>query len=205
MDDRESALHTRPSLLVRIRDPGDAEAWRTFLSTYTPLVFGYCRRYGLQDSDTADVTQEVMAQVARSMRGFAYEPDRGRFRDWLGAVTRSKLVEFFRGRDRAPRPSGGDAFDLDKLASTEADTLWDDEFRARVLRVAMDRVKPCFEPPSWRAFERTWLDGIAAAAAARELGLPIEAVYLAKSRVLKRLREEVMALAEDLPLAVTVR
>jgi RNA polymerase sigma-70 factor (ECF subfamily) len=69
-DDTRSRLHTRPSLLLRIRDSADTEAWRQFADLYARVVYGYCRRRGLQDADAADVTQEVLAQVARSIRSF---------------------------------------------------------------------------------------------------------------------------------------
>jgi len=207
MDDRESALHTRPSLLVQIRDPEDAAAWRTFVAIYSPLVFRYCRRNRLQDSDASDVVQEVMAQVARSIRGFTYQPEKGRFRDWLGVVTRTKMWEHIRFRDRAARGSGGDEHDelLAHLASPEADTAWTVEFQAGILRVALERVRPCFEPATWRVFERIWLEDHPASEVGCDAGMTIDAVYVAKSRVLKRLREEVIALAEDLPLVATAQ
>ena len=88
---------TRPSLLLRLRNPRDDEAWRVFVETYTPLVYGYCRRRGLQASDVSDVTQEVMVQVSHSIRDFSYQPERGRFRDWLGTLTRTKLIGFLPG------------------------------------------------------------------------------------------------------------
>src|SRR5271155_1109111 len=94
MNNDASSLHTRPRLLVRIRDRQDAESWKLFVELYTPPVLRYCRLRGLQDADAADVTQEVMAQVARSMHAFRYSPERGRFRDWLGTVTRRKLNRF---------------------------------------------------------------------------------------------------------------
>lgn len=203
MADAESADATRPSLLSRIRDPRDDDAWATFVETYAPLVYRYCRRRGLQDSDVADVAQEVMAQVARSAREFRYEPGRGRFRDWLGAVTRSKLANHLRARRRAApgglvEPEG----DPEHAPAGAPDPEWAVEFNAHVLRTALERARPHFEPATWRAFALTWLDGRPAAEAAREVGVPIDAVYVAKSRVLRRLREEVVVLAEDLPLYV---
>ena len=194
---------TRPSLLLRIRDPRDAEAWTTFLRTYTPLVYRYCRRRGLQDSDAADVAQEVMAQVARSARGFDYRPERGRFRDWLGRIAHQKLALHHRLNRRAARGAGGADPDLPALeAAEDPGPEWGEEFNAQVLRAALERARPHFEPATWRAFERTWFEDRPAAVVARELDLPIAAVYLAKSRVLKRLRDEVITLAEDVPLYV---
>jgi RNA polymerase sigma-70 factor (ECF subfamily) len=197
----DSAFHTRPSLLVRIKDARDDDAWATFVQTYAPLVYGYCRRRGLQASDAADVVQEVMAKVARSMRAFDYRPDRGRFRDWLGTLTHRTLLNHLRAGRRAARGEGGDEPSPEPAEPESPGPAWAEEFHARVLRVALERIRPHFEPATWRAFERAWVDGRPAAEVADELGLPIDAVYSAKSRALKRLREEVLALAEDLPLA----
>jgi RNA polymerase sigma factor (sigma-70 family) len=189
---------------LRLRDPRDADAWRLFVETYTPLVSAYCRRRGLQASDVADVTQEVMAQVLRSIADFSYQPERGRFRGWLGAITRSKIQRFLARDARAGK--GGDA-ESEELASRvedpEADTLWEEGFEARVLEVAMQRARPDFEETTWKIFERYWIDGRTAPEVSRELGVPIDSVYVAKSRVLKRLRAEVVHLAEDCPLLVT--
>jgi RNA polymerase sigma-70 factor (ECF subfamily) len=186
-------------LLLRLRDARDHESWTTFVDTYAPLVYRTCRRRGLQDADAADVTQEVLDQVARAMRTFEYRRERGRFRDWLGAVTRHRIGRFFRTRSRGASAAGGD--EADPLAQVEAppDPAWTAEFNHRVLQVALDRVKPHFEAATWRAFERAWLDDRPAAEVAREVGIPVERVYLAKSRVLKQLREEVLVLAENLP------
>lgn len=203
MTDSNSAFHTRPSLLLRIKDAQDASAWTTFVEIYAPLVYRYCRRKGLQDSDSADVTQEVMAQVARSIREFDYEPQRGRFRDWLGSVIHSKVMNHFRSAPRSvvgPIGAGGEL--AEPVDPGDLGSDWAAEFNNHVLRVALDRIQPNFEPVTWRLFERVWLQNQKALDAANTEGVPIDTVYVAKSRVLKRLREEVTALAEDLPLYV---
>ena len=91
---------TQPSLLLRIRDASDEESWQTFVSIYAPLIYRSCRRRGLQDADAADVGQDVLAQVARSIRDFEYQPGRGRFRDWLGTIVRHKVCRFLRNEGR---------------------------------------------------------------------------------------------------------
>jgi len=148
------------------------------------------------------VSQEVLTQVARSIRSFEYEPARGRFRGWLGTVTRRKIARFVATRDRGDRAAGGEQADghLEAFESPETDTEWTSAFQDRILQVALARVRHDFEPATWDAFERIWLDDRPTAETAAALGLTIDAVYAAKSRVLKRLREEVVALAEDLPL-----
>jgi RNA polymerase sigma factor (sigma-70 family) len=197
MADLNSASRTRPSLLLRIRDVDDAEAWSTFVEIYAPVVYHFFRRRGLQDSDAADVTQEVMTQVTRSVGGFTYRPECGRFRDWLGAVARNKLNDHLRSRRRTARAAGDDA--QLKLAEGDTGSDWQEEFNAGVLRVALNNIRPHFEPITWRAFEYVWIEGRPAAEVSASLGVPLGAIYVAKSRVLKRLRQEVLALAEDLP------
>ena len=190
---------TRPSLLLRIRDAGDGPSWAEFAELYGPIVRGYCRRRGLQEADSADVVQEVLTQVARSIGAFDYRPARGKFRDWLGTMTRRKIARFFEVRGRQARAAG----DVDPMASRGADCEdpeWSAEFHSRVLEAALGRIRGGFGGPTWEAFSRIWSDGHPAPQVARELGLTIEAVYLAKSRVLRRLREEVLSLADDFPL-----
>lgn len=193
---------TRPSLLVRLRDAQDVESWRTFVQVYLPLVLSYCRRRGLQDADAADVSQDVLAELARAIRTFEYDPRRGRFRDWMGTITRRKIARFHHQRSRGAAAPAATLVDLENTVAAEPDPEWTEEFHARILQVSLERIRPHFEERTWQAFEKVWLDNCPALETARALDLPIDMVYVAKSRVLKRLREEVLLLAEDIPLLV---
>jgi RNA polymerase sigma-70 factor (ECF subfamily) len=201
MTDQPSALHTPASLLLRIHDPRDTASWQTFVDTYAPLVYRYCRQRGLQDADAADVGQEVLSQVARAIRTFEYQRDKGRFRDWLGTVTRHKLGQFLKGKANQVGSAGGEEGQglLSDLAVAAPDAQWTEEFNAQVLRTALERIRPHFEPTTWQAFSQVWLDRRSALETSQALKVPLEGVYLAKSRVLKRLREEILMLADDLP------
>lgn len=190
-----STMETKPSLLIRLRDPLDAEAWRTFVGLYAPLVYRYARRRGLQDADAADPTQEVMGEVARDIRAFQYQPERGRFRDWLLTIGRRRLVRFQARQARHPIASLGSGLP-EPIGDDEPDPEWNEAFNARVLNVALGRIRPRFETSSWRVFERVWLEHRPAAEVADELSMSIEAVYMAKSRILRRLQEEVEDIAE---------
>jgi RNA polymerase sigma-70 factor (ECF subfamily) len=183
---------------VRVRDVRDEEAWRTFVPLYAPLVYRAARRQGLQDADAADLTQEVMGEVARAIRSFEYRPERGRFRDWLRTITRRRLARFLRLRARCvEQPWAGEALERVEGLDDRPDADWNESFNAQVLRTALRRIRPCFEPMTWRAFERVWLENRSAAETAGELSLRIDLVYIAKSRVLKRLEKEVHDIAED--------
>jgi RNA polymerase sigma-70 factor (ECF subfamily) len=203
-----SSSDTRVSLLASLREARNAtswnEWWKTFVAAYAPLVYRYARRRGLQDADAADVTQEVLAETARCLPTFEYKPERGRFRGWLGLLTRRQLARFFAKQQRdASRTNGATDHDvLAELAAPQSEAEWTDTFHGQLLRTALDRIRPHFEPPTWQAFAQVWLHQRTAAEAAANLNLPIDAIYLAKSRVLKRLREELLHLAEDLPQCV---
>jgi len=190
---------TRPSLLMRLRDPQDAESWNTFVSIYGPLILQYARHRGLQHADAADVAQDVLAQVARAIRDFTYQPERGRFRDWLGTVVRHCVHRFLKRQIKRPHAAGGTDDTLVDMPAVDGDDDWTAAFHARVLHAALERVRPHFEATTWEAFRLAWLEQRSAADTARAVGVPIDAVYVAKSRVLKRLREEVTTLAEDVP------
>ena len=201
--DSASGLRTRPSLLLRLRDPADAAAWGTFVDVYGPLVYGHARRRGLRHEDAEDVTQRVFVRVAGAIRSFDYRPDAGRFRDWLGAVVRNEVHRFWKQDGRAAHGTGGEGPGaLEQVAAPVADTEWTAEYNAHVLHVALARCRPRFEEPTWRAFEHVWLEHRPAAAVARAFGQPIDWVYTAKSRVLKQLWQEVQELADDAALAV---
>lgn len=191
---------TRASLLMRLRDLHDAGAWQLFVNTYAPLIYRYCRRQGLQEADTSDVTQEVLSQVTRSIATFDYQPERGRFRDWLGAVVRSKLARHHQNRARRKSENHVAGPDVaDETAATESDPAWVDDFNAHLLQVALERIKGDFETTNWRAFEMVWIENQPAAEVASTLGMTPSALYVSKWRVLKRLRAEILLLADDVP------
>ena len=100
---------TRASLLVRIRDPGDKDAWRQFVALYAPLIHGLARRRGLQDADAADLTQEVLRTVMAAAPGLVYDPKRGSFRGWLYTVSCNKIRDFQASRLNRDRGSGDSA------------------------------------------------------------------------------------------------
>jgi RNA polymerase sigma-70 factor (ECF subfamily) len=186
-------------LLLRIRDPRDTAAWRTFVDVYGRLVYRHCRGRGLRHEDTENVTQEVFTQVSQSIRGFDYQPELGRFRDWLGTVTRNEINRFLKKESRAARGGRGaeDEQALDSLSARTEDTAWAEEFNTHLLATALARSRSHFEEQTWRAFERVWLEKRPAAEVAAELNVPIDRVYVAKSRVLERLQQEVKELADD--------
>jgi RNA polymerase sigma-70 factor (ECF subfamily) len=193
------APDTPGGLLERIRDDRDAESWETFVAVYAPLVYRWARHRGLPEADAADIAQEVLLQAGRSAAAPAAPaaPAPGRFREWLGALTHARVAHFLDQKARAAAAGGLRGPSLAAPAAGEA-AEWEAEFNARVLRAAMDRARQAFAPTVWGAFERQWLAGLTPAAAAHELGAPIDAVFVARAQVLQRLRQEVHFLAGDL-------
>src|SRR5262245_33840339 len=185
---------TRASLLVRLRDPHDGEAWRQFVQVYASVVYGFARKRGLQDADAADLMQDVFRSVASAAGRLQYDRNRGTFRGWLYTVTRNKLYNFLTGRRRRERGSG-DSGAREMLeahpAPTDGVADWDQEYGRRVFAWAADRVRGEFSDQTWQAFWQTAVDNVAAKDVGVRLGMSPGAVYVAKSRVLARLREEI--------------
>src|SRR6476620_7878948 len=188
--------HTRQSLLVRLKDPGDHTAWRTFIDVYAPAVFAFARRQRLQPADAADLTQDVCRNVSSALKSFAYDPDRGRFRGWLFTVVRNQLKMFRRAEARHARGSIDPVLLADLPDATDAEA-WDLECRRRLFAWACERVKPTVSPVTWQAFWRTAVDDANGEMVAKETGLSPAAVYLARSRVLGKLRQTVAVVEEE--------
>jgi RNA polymerase sigma-70 factor (ECF subfamily) len=189
------AAGTRPSLLIRVRDPQDAEAWGQFVALYGPLIYQFARRQGLQDADAADLTQIVLQAVIDAMQRLDYDPERGSFRSWLYQVVRHQLSKFRAQQRLSPRGSGDSGAQrfLDELPDSDPGTieLWDREYERQLFLWAGERVKARCDAASWQAFWRTAVEGHGAQEVARSLGLSVGAVYTARSRILDRIRKEI--------------
>jgi RNA polymerase sigma-70 factor (ECF subfamily) len=189
---------TRPSLLVRIRDSKDEQAWCEFVAIYAPLIHGFARKHGLQDADAADLTQEVLGVVARSIADLDYDPRRGSFRGWLFTVVRNKLSNFLTRRRPHEQGAGGTDFHSrlqEQPAPPEApDALWDQEYERQLFARAAADVRARVREATWLAFWRTTVEGQSAKEVAGRLHMTVAAVYLAKSRVMAQLQEQIRLL-----------
>lgn len=189
---------TRVTLLVRLKREGDNEAWRTFVDLYTPLVYRYCRSRGVQDADARDITQAVMASVHRAIEKFEYDPQRGRFRNWLGTIALHELGRH-QHRDRRPGKGMGGG-QGDAVAGQEdgpVDAAWLEEFNAHIFAAALARIRGEFDEPTWQAFDWTWLTDVKPREAADRLSKTTAWIYKARFRVLRRLRSEIEFLTND--------
>lgn len=188
---------TRPSLLLRIRETADHEAWGQFVRIYGPLVYRFARKRGLQDADAADLTQVVFQAVAREIQRLDYDAKRGTFRGWLFAVTRNQLGK--QVARRIDRP-GGDDIERQELAgpaTEEEEDQWSEEYRRQLFEAACERIRGEVEDSSWQAFWQTAALGKSAQEVGQALGMSVGAIYTAKSRVLARLKAAVAELEEE--------
>jgi RNA polymerase sigma-70 factor (ECF subfamily) len=189
---------TRASLLLRLRDPRDEAAWGEFVGLYAPLIYGYARKQGLQDADAADLCQDVLTAVAGAIGRLEYDPARGAFRNWLFTVVRRQLSS--RRRTARNRPqSRGDVpalHLLERCAAPATAAAWETEWARSLFAWACEQVRADVTAVTWQAFWRTAIDGQPSKQVAADLGLTVASVYVARSRVLARLRELVQSVSE---------
>ena len=197
----ESFGSTSSTLLARAR-ANDPAAWNRLVRLYSPLIYYWCREGQLQAADAADVLQDVFHAVSRSLDRFQHDADRGSFRGWLRRITVNKLRDHFRLRAGHPQAEGGsdhharltqlpsESAALDPDAASRPDETW------LVLRAALEVFKADFEASTWQAFWGVAIETRSPAEVAAELGISVNAVYKAKTRVLSRLRTELRPLVD---------
>ena len=192
MDDPTAV--TRASLLSRLRcAPQDPSAWDDFVGRYGPRILAWCRRWGLQEADAQDVSQEVLVLLAVKLRTFVYDPSRG-FRAWLKLLTRHAWSDFLAER-RRPGAGSGDSGMLDQLHSVAArddlERRLEETFDLELFEIDKTRVRTRVAPRTWEAFELTAIEGLSGAEAAQRLGMQVAAVFMAKSNVKKMIQEQI--------------
>jgi RNA polymerase sigma-70 factor (ECF subfamily) len=193
---------TRASLLVRLPQAADAAAWDEFAQLYAPVVWRLARRRGLQPADADDLVQEVLAAVARSVAGWLDDDGRGRFRAWLLTIARNTTINFLTRAKHRPLASGDSAAAhlLAQLPQPSADgaaELVDLEVRRELFRRAADQVQDEVAPATWQAFWQTAVAGRPIAEVARHLDMSAGSIYIARSRVMVRLRAAAERISGD--------
>ena len=198
---RPNMHETSLSLLQRLRHSPENEGWNRLADLYTPLIRAWLRRYDVQQSDANDLVQEVLLTVSTDLSKFEHAGHPGAFRGWLKTILTNRLRKFWRARDRRPQPRCDSDMDA-KLAqlddpSSEMSRIWDREHDQYVVRQLVALAEAHFEPKTWIAFRRVALEGGKPDAVAQEMGISLNAVCLAKSRVMRRLRHEAAGLIES--------
>jgi RNA polymerase sigma-70 factor (ECF subfamily) len=191
---------TRASLILRLRSSDDVAAWRDFVAIYEPFVYRFARRSGFQDADARELVQNVLLAVVHAIGRWESDSRRARFRTWLFAVARNQFRDLLAKRARQPALRGKS--DLLRIGHEPAapDALereLDLEHRRALFGWAAERVRETVSESSWNAFWMTAVEEHPVDEAARRLGLSPGAVYVARSRVLARLREMIRQLEHD--------
>jgi len=182
---------TPVSLLERLRQPGAREAWERFVELYSPLIYAWSRRAGMQDQDAADLVQDVLVTLVQAMPTFVYDRHKS-FRGWLRTITMNKWRDFCKKPERAV--AGGDAVLAQAVAPDEA--FWEADYRQHLANRALQVMRADFQPATWKAFWEQVIVGRPAADVGAELGLSQGAVYAARFRVLDRLRRELAGMLD---------
>lgn len=190
---------TRLSLLLRAQ-MAEADAWQELTDLYRPLILGWLGRQGVPPRDVEDLAQEVLLKVVKHLPGFQHSGQRGAFRFWLRTIVCSRTADYWRGINAHVQARGGSGVvaALRNVVDpySALNRQWDEDHDRYVLNCLLLLMEEEFEPLTLQAFRRLALDGVSGADAAQELGLSVAAVYIAKSRVLHRIRQEANGLID---------
>jgi RNA polymerase sigma-70 factor (ECF subfamily) len=193
---------TRQSLLIRAR-AGEEGAWRDLSVLYRPLIVGWLRRQSVPDGDLDDLVQEIFVAVVRGLPSFSHSGRQGAFRSWLRTIATNYSCDYWKSPAQRAAARGdaaaNEAIKLLEDPDSRLSRYWDDEHDRYVLRCLLEMMELEFEPATVKAFRRVALEGASGAEAAEELGVSVGAVYAARSRVLRRLREVAEGLIDELP------
>ena len=199
-------IPTRQSLLSRLKDLQDQASWEDFFQLYRKLIYSMAIRAGLSQPEAEEVVQETLISVANTIEKFKYDPQRCRFKSWLGLLTRSHIAACFRKRYREkagplPDSSGTGTAAVDRLPdphSFDGDALWEEEWRKHLLAAALERVKRLVSPEQYQLFDFYVLKEVPVLEVARTLEVSVGQIYLAKHRVSKLLKKEVKRLEAEM-------
>lgn len=184
---------TRFSLIEKIKDPRDAEAWSEFAEIYYPLVFGICRKKGLQHADATDIAQEVLGRVANAVGSYRHDQPGATFRGWLYRITRNLTVDFFRRQGKDPLAKATPQFNLHEIQepSLEESKEFHFAFRRHLFNVVAKVVQNQVQPKTWSAFWKTEVEQMDVDEASEALSMTRGAIYVARSRVIAKIRNEI--------------
>jgi RNA polymerase sigma factor (sigma-70 family) len=189
-----STPETRPSLLIRVRDPADHAAWLEFVEIYRPVILRLARQKGMQAADAEDVAQEVLTAVAKAVEQREHDPKRAKFRTWLHRVASNAILDALM-RGKPDRGSGDSTLQAvlnqhESRSGPDSDLLRL-EYRREMFRWAARHVRKEFHQDTWDSFWLTAIEGRSVEDVAKELAKDSGAIYAARSRIIRRIQEKV--------------
>lgn len=192
---------TRESLIRRLPDAADGEAWELFVDVYGPLLFRLARSKGFQQADAEDFVQEALTAVSRAISKWVEREDRGPFRAWLFRIAQNLAINFL-SRPKHQRPGTGNrevAVLLDELPARDdaVSQLFEEEYRRELFHWAADHVRTQVSEKQWNAFWLTSVDELAIDEVAQQLGMSTGGIYIARSRITKRIRDRIQNYEEQ--------
>ena len=186
---------TSVNLLKRLRETTADSAWQRFVELYTPLIFHWGRQKGLSPDDSLDVVQDVLATLVVKLPEFQYDPSR-RFRARLKTVTVNRVTDLYRGHRLNSIRADTDAINRLTVAD-DTDLFVETQYRSVIVNRALELLRPEFREQTWQACWLQVVEDQKAPEVAERLKMPVNAVYLAKSRILARLRQELDGLLDS--------
>jgi len=189
-------LDTSQSLLARAKSDRAGPAWHRLVELYTPLIRAWLKRYEVGGADADDIVQEVLVTAIQELPGFEHRGQKGAFRAWLRRIAVNRLHRHWRGRPRQSPAHLDQLFEQLTDPNSELSRQWDEEHDQHVASRLLQLVAGDFQPETWRVFSRVVLNSERPESVASDLNLSINAVWSAKSRVLRRLRQEAAGLLE---------
>lgn len=184
---------TSASLLERLRRPDEA-AWSRFVDLYTPLLYFWACRMGLQQADAADLVQDIFTILVQKLPEFTYDKSKS-FRSWLHTITMNRWRDKMRRKAATLHDAGSVGLE-DVVVPDDAEAIWEKEYRDHLVARAAEVMKAEFQPVTWQAFWSLTVEGKSGAEVAAALGMRVNSVYAAKSRVSRRLRQELEGMLE---------
>jgi RNA polymerase sigma-70 factor (ECF subfamily) len=201
-DPTASTLHTRSSLLFRLRNWDDKTSWEEFYHLYRKLVYGSARRYGLSHEESEEVTQDVFVQVGKTIQDFESNPEKGSFRGWLRNLTRWRVIDKLRSRPRSSgelhRPNSEEGTStVERIPDPKQEgDIWESEWQNTLLEAAMERLARRAKAKHFQVFDLHVRKQWPVLRIAREIGINAASIYLIVHRLTKQLKREVEKLKE---------
>ncbi len=187
---------TRNSLILRLKETADAEAWFEFCEIYEPLVLRIARSRGLQNADANDLAQDVFVRIANSVQRWEPDSEKGTFRAWIGTIARNLTIDFLRQKDRQP-VSANDPILQSLPQRCAASDFYDAEYEKQLFAWAAEKIRPSFQSKTWNAFWQTAVELRSVAEVAESLQITTGAIYIARSRVIAKLKKTIERATEN--------